>query len=84
MIVYVESNFVLEIAREQEEFEAAGQILSLAEERRLELALVGTIKAFAENPRISSELRRFNCRYVKSFSDGLSSIDAAIRKAEHR
>src|SRR5579859_4407706 len=38
MIVYVETNFVLEIAREQEQVEAANRILVLAEQRKIELA----------------------------------------------
>jgi predicted nucleic acid-binding protein len=38
MIVYVETNFVLEIAREQEQVESANQILILAEQGKIELA----------------------------------------------
>ncbi len=38
MIVYIESNFVLEIALEQEQSSAASSILSLAESRQIELA----------------------------------------------
>jgi hypothetical protein len=38
MIVYVESNFVLEIVREQEEAVAASTILTLAESGKLKLA----------------------------------------------
>ena len=38
MIVYVETNFVLEIAREQEQAEAAHKILMLAEKGKIELA----------------------------------------------
>ncbi len=38
MIVYVESNFVLELALEQEESPAAQSILQLAEEKKIDLA----------------------------------------------
>lgn len=38
MIVYVETNFVLEIAREQEQVVSANKILALAEEGKIELA----------------------------------------------
>jgi hypothetical protein len=38
VIVYIESNFVLEIALEQEQSSAASSILSLAESRQIELA----------------------------------------------
>ena len=41
MIVYVETNFVLEIAREQEQVESANQILILAEQGKIELAFPG-------------------------------------------
>jgi predicted nucleic acid-binding protein len=41
MIVYVETNFVLEIAREQEQVEAANQILTLVEQGKIELAFPG-------------------------------------------
>lgn len=41
MIVYVETNFVLEIAREQEQVESANQILMLAEQGKIELAFPG-------------------------------------------
>lgn len=40
MIVYVETNFVLEIAREQEQIESANQILTLAEQGKIELAFL--------------------------------------------
>lgn len=38
MIVYVESNFILEIAREQEQASFAKKILELAEDEKIELA----------------------------------------------
>lgn len=37
MIVYVESNFILEIVLAQEESNSANQILSLAEQNRINL-----------------------------------------------
>ena len=39
MIVYIESNFVLEVALEQEESKAAEDILGLVEEGRIKLVL---------------------------------------------
>ena len=38
IVVYIESNFVLEIALEQEQSSAASSILSLAEYHQIELA----------------------------------------------
>lgn len=38
MIVYVESNFVLEMALEQEQFSAASEILQLAEQKEITLS----------------------------------------------
>ena len=43
MIVYVESNFVLEMALEQEQFLAANEILSLAENKKITLAFPGLV-----------------------------------------
>ncbi len=53
MIVYVESNFVLEMAYEQDE--AAFNDVSL-----------------------KAELSLYNCRYIKTFRDGLQFIKSKI------
>jgi hypothetical protein len=59
MIVYVESNFILEIARRQSQAESAERILQL--------------KDF-KDPGIISELNSYNCRYEQSFGKGLNYI----------
>ncbi|MGH2496946.1 MAG: PIN domain-containing protein [Ktedonobacteraceae bacterium] len=41
MIVYVETNFILELAFEQEQHQAANEILKLAEHNKVEFALPG-------------------------------------------
>ena len=41
MIVYVETNFILELALEQEQHQAANQILELVERGKLEFAFPG-------------------------------------------
>lgn len=40
MIVYVESNFVLEVALQQEQHESCNSIIQMAEEGKLQLVLL--------------------------------------------
>lgn len=61
MIVYVESNFVLEVALEQEQASSAEDKCFLSRDRN----------AFGDNPQIKSELASYNCRYIGSFREGL-------------
>jgi predicted nucleic acid-binding protein len=58
MIVYVESNFVLEMAREQEQAASAKKILELAEDGKIELAFPG----FALSEPFSTVIRNRNER----------------------
>jgi len=60
MIVYVETNFILELAFEQEQLQAANEILKLAEQSKVEFAFnCKYIKEFKDGlGYIESELRK--------------------------
>ena len=60
MIVYVESNFPLELARRQEESVAVEEILGLAEARRIELVFpqLAVLEPFGTLDRYASERNR--------------------------
>ncbi|MBD2313891.1 hypothetical protein H6G20_19670 [Desertifilum sp. FACHB-1129] len=62
MNVYVESNFVLELALMQEQYESCSQLDS---------------KDFS-NPTIIDELNSYNCRLLFRFDDGLGYIQSQI------
>ncbi len=134
MIVYVESNFVLEIAYEQEEARYAKEILTLTSNGVIKLAfssfilsepfesvlrrqserngalnslgktlrelqrsephkeimldidpVINTISRDSEafnNSSVKNELSLYNCRYIKSFRDGLQFIKSINNKTE--
>ncbi|MGH2410991.1 MAG: hypothetical protein ACRDGS_11570, partial [Chloroflexota bacterium] len=60
MIVYVESNFILELAYAQEEYDACDGILALSEQRKLALA----VPAFCLGEPYESWVRRSKDRQV--------------------
>ena len=60
MIVYVETKFVLEIAREQEQVVSANKILMLAEQGKIELAFPGFTRSEPFST-IKQQLRRWFC-----------------------
>jgi len=67
MIVYVESNFILEIVRSQAEVESAERILQLAEGRRITLVFPGfALSEPYSNVELQSVLRR---RILDSLQD---------------
>ncbi len=39
-------------------------------------------KAFATNPHIELEMRKYRCKYIKSYDDGLHYVESELRKAE--
>lgn len=64
MIVYVETNFILELALEQEHHQAAIEILQLAEKRKIDLAFPGfsiseSLSKVTRQSRERDELLRF-------------------------
>ena len=70
MVVYVESNFVLEIALEQEQSSAARSILSLAESRQIELAYPSFVlsEPFENISRARRERNDLQVSLLKTFS----------------
>ncbi len=50
MIVYVESNFILEVALEQEQFASAEAILKLVEENKIKLAFPSSLSVNLSQP----------------------------------
>ena len=73
MIVYVESNFVLELAFLRAEHESCEELLSLSESRGLR-CFITRDKDFVENPDIKSDLATYDCRLFTKFTDGLGYI----------
>jgi predicted nucleic acid-binding protein len=70
VIVYVESNFVLEIALEQEQSSAARSIISLAESRQLELVYPSFVlsEPFETIARANRERNDLQASLLKAFS----------------
>ena len=76
MIVYVESNFILEIAREQEQVASAKKILELAEDGKIELAF----PSFALSEPFSTVIRKRNER--NDLYDSLVSNLKQLQRSE--
>lgn len=79
MIVYVESNFVLELALEQEQWAAANAILALAEQRKIKLAFPGFVLS-EPFEQIARERRERNSLY----NSLLKSLAYLQRSEPHR
>ena len=79
MIVYVESNFVLELALGQEQAQDAEAILKLAEEKHIELAFPGF--ALSEPFATLDHQHKEQSRLSKSLADMLRQLQ---RSAPHR
>lgn len=79
MIVYVESNFCLELAFQQEEEAQAEEILQLAEARRFELVFpqFAVCEPFSTLNRYDNERRRF----LNELNKNLNELN---RSAQHR
>jgi len=83
MIVYVESNFILEIAHLREEHENCDRILNLSVTGEIQLVLpafsVGEVyitrdsKDFA-NPDIVADLSKSDCELFTSFGEGYGFV----------
>lgn len=76
MIVYVESNFCLELAFQQEQEAQAEEILKLAEARRLELVFpqFAVCEPFSTLNRYENERRRFLDELNRQLSDLSRSV----------
>jgi hypothetical protein len=95
MIVYAETNFIQELAFEQDQHKAANRILQSAslfpqshavvERDQLYKLLKQTLdqlKRSASEQRIKAELASYNCKYIKVFEHGLSAIESKLRRSE--
>jgi predicted nucleic acid-binding protein len=80
MIVYVESNFCLELVFQQEEEAQAEEILQLAEAGRLELVLpqFAVCEPFSTLNRYENERRRF----LNELNKQLSELDRSIHQQQ--
>lgn len=72
MIVYVETNFVMEMAREQEESAGAGALLRLGERGRLSLRFPAI--AITEPFFALENLRRHREEFIRSLNDQLREL----------
>ena len=88
MIVYVETNFVLQIALSQEEVASAADILLLAERGQIELAIpvFSLCEPFStlsfrevERARLSDQLAAYATQLRRSLASSLSHRDAVSR-----
>jgi predicted nucleic acid-binding protein len=61
LIAYVESNFLLELARQQEEYDSAAQILSLAQQTKIQLIMpaLSVYEPFSTLDRHRADRNRF-------------------------
>jgi predicted nucleic acid-binding protein len=86
VIVYVESNFVLELALQQEEHAACEQLLRFAEKTRLHLVIpaFSLAEPFSTLSRRHSERRRLKAEFDRELGQLARSVDHAKRLRSFR
>ena len=81
MILYVESNFVLELAREQDEHMAASELLRLAETGGIELAFPAI--ALCEPFSAINKFRNDRARFIGSLQRQVADLDRSVALKSH-